>query len=186
MNDHLRFFNEKNEETWRYCYTLTIKLSIIVVESGTKCQKVGDFMFIGEYKHNLDAKGRMIIPAKFREQFGASMIVTRGLDGCLTVYSLIQWNQILDQLKKLPSTKRESRMYMHMLTAKAAEVSLDNQGRILLPDGLIEAAQLKKECVVIGVVDHVEIWDQATWNAYYEKASDSFEDIAESLTDFIR
>ena len=142
-------------------------------------------MFIGEYKHNLDAKGRIIIPAKFREQFGPSMIVTRGLDGCLTVYSLDQWKQIIDQLKKLPTTKRESRMYMHMITSKAAECVVDNQGRILLPSGLIESASLKKECVVLGVVDHVEIWDQTLWQDYYDHASDSFEDIAESLTDFI-
>lgn len=142
-------------------------------------------MFIGEYKHNLDVKGRIIIPAKFRENFGSSMIVTRGLDGCLTLYSLEQWQTILAQLKKLPTTKRESRMYMHMITAKAAEVSLDNQGRILLPQSLVEAATLEKECVVIGVVDHVEIWDQTLWQSYYDKASDSFEDIAESLTDFI-
>jgi|SRR5690554_4416433 len=142
-------------------------------------------MFIGEYKHNLDAKGRIIIPAKFRENFGSSMVVTRGLDGCLTLYSLEQWQTILAQLKKLPTTKRESRMYMHMITAKAAEVSLDNQGRILLPASLVEAATLSKECVVIGVVDHVEIWDQDLWQTYYDKASDSFEDIAESLTDFI-
>ncbi len=142
-------------------------------------------MFIGEYKHNLDAKGRIIITDKFRDQFKESMIVTRGLDGCLTVYSPEQWDQILTQLKKLPSTKRESRMYMHMITAKAAECVLDNQGRILLPAGLIDAASLKKECVVLGVVDHVEIWDQNLWNQYYNKASDSFEEIAESLTDFI-
>ena len=114
MLNHLRFFMQKKPKNVDKPYTTKNKLTIMVVESGTKCQKVGNSMFIGEYKHNLDAKGRMIIPVKFREQFGASMIVTRGLDGCLTVYSLIQWNQILDQLKKLPSTKRESRMYMHV------------------------------------------------------------------------
>ncbi len=142
-------------------------------------------MFIGEYKHNLDGKGRIIIPAKFRENFGASMIVTRGLDGCLTLYSLEQWDSILSQLKKLPTTKKESRMYVHMISAKAAQVSLDNQGRILLPQSLISAATLEKECVVVGVVDHVEIWDQGLWENYYQSASDSFEDIAESLTDFL-
>lgn len=142
-------------------------------------------MFIGEYQHNCDTKGRIIIPVKFRDEFGPSMIITRGLDGCLTLYSHDQWQTIIDQLRKLPSTKRESRMYMHMLTAKAAEVSLDNQGRILIPQTLQKEANLQKECVIVGVVDHVEIWDKATWDAYYEKASDSFEDIAETLTDFI-
>ena len=142
-------------------------------------------MYIGEYQHNLDAKGRIIIPVKFRDNFGPSMIITRGLDGCLSLYSLEQWQAIIDQLKKLPSTKRESRMYMHMITAKAAEVTLDNQGRILIPQTLTSAANLKKECVVVGVVDHVEIWDSEHWDAYYREASDSFEDVAESLTDFM-
>lgn len=142
-------------------------------------------MFMGEYHHSLDAKGRIIIPAKFREQLGFSMIITRGLDGCLTIYTQTQWETILNQLKKLPNTKKESRMYMHMLTAKAAECVVDNQGRVLLPTSLISEAKLEKECVIVGVVDHVEIWSEARWSEYYAKASDSFEEIAETLTDFI-
>ncbi|NLY62754.1 MAG: division/cell wall cluster transcriptional repressor MraZ [Erysipelothrix sp.] len=142
-------------------------------------------MFIGEYRHNLDAKGRIIVPAKFREQLTNNIILTRGLDGCITVYTLEQWQEIYKELKKLPTTKRESRMYIHMLTAKAAEVEIDRQGRILIPAPLIEAAKIEKESVIVGAFDHIEIWSNEAWDKYYAEASDSFEDIAESLTDFI-
>jgi MraZ protein len=142
-------------------------------------------MFIGEYRHNIDAKGRIIIPAKFRETLAEKMIVTRGLDGCLTIYTIDQWRVIYEQLKKLPNTKRESRMYVHMITSKAAECELDGQGRILLPTPLLEEAAITKECVIVGVADHVEIWSKERWDAYYQLASNSFEEVAEQLTDFL-
>ena len=142
-------------------------------------------MFIGEYRHNLDAKGRVIVPAKFREQLTNSIILTRGLDGCITVYTHEQWQKIYEELKRLPNTKKEARMYIHMLTAKAAEVEIDKQGRILIPTSLIEEANIDKASVIVGAFDHIEIWSADRWDAYYEKASESFEDIAESLTDFL-
>lgn len=142
-------------------------------------------MFIGEYRHNLDAKGRVIIPAKFREQLSYNIILTRGLDGCITVYTQDQWQIIYEQLKKLPTTKRESRMYIHMITSKAAEVEIDKQGRVLIPSSLISEANIEKACVIVGAADHFEIWSQESWDAYYQTASESFEDIAESLTDFL-
>ncbi len=141
-------------------------------------------MFMGEYQHNIDAKGRIIIPAKFREELGTSMIVTRGLDGCLTIYTNEQWLKVVENLKKLPSTKREARMYTHMLMSKAADCELDAQGRIRIPAHLTKEAALEKHCVLVGVNDHVEIWDQVRWDAYYDIASENFEDIAESLTEF--
>lgn len=141
-------------------------------------------MFMGEYQHNIDAKGRIIIPAKFREELGSSMIVTRGLDGCLTIYTNEQWLKVVENLKKLPSTKREARMYTHMLMSKAADCELDSQGRIRIPLHLTKEASLEKNCILVGVNDHVEIWDQTRWNEYYEMASENFEDIAESLTEF--
>jgi MraZ protein len=156
-----------------------------VVESGTKCHKVVNLMFMGEYAHQLDNKGRLIIPAKFREVLGDKMVINRGLDGCLNVYSLASWELILNQLKGLPTTKKESRMYMHMMTAKAALVEVDNAGRVLLPAPLIQEAGLSKACVIVGVVDHCEIWSEERWSAYYDHASESFETIAESLTDFL-
>jgi MraZ protein len=142
-------------------------------------------MFMGEYAHQLDNKGRLIIPAKFREVLGDKMVINRGLDGCLNVYSLASWELILNQLKGLPTTKKESRMYMHMMTAKAALVEVDNAGRVLLPAPLIQEAGLSKACVIVGVVDHCEIWSEERWSAYYDHASESFETIAESLTDFL-
>lgn len=148
-------------------------------ESGVK------MMFIGEYRHNIDSKGRLIIPAKFRGSLGETVILTRGLDGCITVYTEDQWRDIYAQLKKLPTTKRESRMYIHMITSKAAEVEIDKQGRVLVPSALIEEAQISKECVIVGAADHVEIWSDKRWDSYYDEASESFEDIAESLTEFL-
>lgn len=141
-------------------------------------------MFMGEYQHKIDAKGRITVPANFRDELGETMIVTRWLDGCLAIYTEEQWKQVYENLKKLPSTKREARMYTHMIMSKAAECDLDAQGRIRIPTHLSEEANLIKDCVVVGVSDHVEIWDKERWDAYYAQASENFEDIAESLTEF--
>lgn len=141
-------------------------------------------MFIGEYQHTIDPKGRIIIPAKFRDELGQTMIVTRWLDGCLAIYTLEQWQQVFENLKKLPSTKREARMYTHMIMSKAAECELDAQGRIRIPGHLSQEASLVKNCVLVGVSDHVEIWDKDKWDSYYAQASENFEEIAESLTEF--
>ena len=143
-------------------------------------------MFIGEYRHNTDNKGRIIIPARFRDDLGDRVVLTRGLDGCITVYTLTQWDKVLEGLRVLPTTKKESRMYIHMLTAKAAECEFDAQGRVLLPQSLIQEAAIEKECVVIGVVDHVEIWSSQRWDNYYADASASFETIAEQLTEYVK
>ncbi len=143
-------------------------------------------MFIGEYRHNTDNKGRIIIPARFRDDLGERVVLTRGLDGCITVYTLAQWDKVLEGLRVLPTTKKESRMYIHMLTAKAAECEFDAQGRVLLPQSLIQEAAIEKECVVIGVVDHVEIWSSLRWDNYYADASASFETIAEQLTEYVK
>ena len=143
-------------------------------------------MFIGEYYHNLDAKGRIIIPAKFRDELNGTFILTRGLDGCLTIYSTEKWEMIFEEINKLPETKKATRQYIRMLTANACECTLDNQGRILIPANLSGSVNITKECVVVGANSHVEIWDKATWNAYMDDASENFEDIAESLSDLIQ
>ena len=143
-------------------------------------------MFIGEYYHNLDAKGRIIIPAKFRDELNGTFILTRGLDGCLTIYSTEKWEKIFEEINKLPETKKATRPYIRMLTANACECTLDNQGRILIPANLSGSVNITKECVVVGANSHVEIWDKATWNAYMDDASENFEDIAESLSDLIQ
>ena len=148
--------------------------------------KSGGTMLMGEYRHNTDSKGRIIIPARFREELGDRIILARGLDGCITGYTLQQWENILNELRSLPNTKRESRMYVHMLVAKAAECDFDAQGRVLIPNSLIQEAAIEKECVVIGVVDHVEIWSSQRWDTYYADASASFETIAEQLTEYVK
>lgn len=142
-------------------------------------------MFIGEYQHNIDAKGRIIIPAKFREELHSTFMLTNGLDGCLTIYSLEQWEKLFEEINKLPTTKKATRQYIHMLTSKACECQLDNQGRIIIPGYLAKPVGIKKECAVIGANDHVEIWDKATWDAYYEEAQEQFEDVAESLSELL-
>lgn len=143
-------------------------------------------MFMGEYRHGLDSKNRMIIPARFRDELGSTFVLTKGLDGCLTIYTESQWTAMIEKLEKLPNTKRETRLYIRGLTSKAIECSLDTQGRIQLPQFLVNEAAIVKQCVVIGAADHVEIWSEDRWNAYDQEASDSFEDIAESLTEFLQ
>ena len=142
-------------------------------------------MFMGEYAHNIDKKGRIIIPAKFREELGDLIIITRGLDGCLSVYTQKQWETIYEQLMKLPSTKKDARMFVRMMTSKAAECEIDAQGRVLIPSTLIHLAQLEKECRIIGAANHVEIWAKEKWDPVDEEANDAFEDIAENLTEFM-
>ena len=142
-------------------------------------------MFIGEYQHNLDAKGRIIIPSKFRDELHTTFILTRGLDNCLTIYSLEQWDKMFVEINKLPTTKKAARQYVRMLTSTATECTLDNQGRIQIPSFLSKPVNISKECVVIGSNDHIEIWDKATWDAYYADASNNFEEVAENLSELI-
>ena len=142
-------------------------------------------MFIGEYSHNLDTKGRIIIPSKFREELHSSFILTRGLDGCLTIYSLEQWDKIFEEINKLPTTKKAVRQYTRVLTSNACECSLDNQGRILIPSNLSTPLNIKKECVIVGANDHIEIWDKNAWENYFEEANANFEEVAENLSDLL-
>ena len=142
-------------------------------------------MFIGEYAHNLDSKGRIVLPSRFRDELHTTFILTRGIDDCLTIYSMEQWEKIFIGINRLPNTKKITRQYIHMLTSKATECALDSQGRIAIPSFLSKSVHIEKECVVIGVNDHVEIWDKATWEAYYRDAEENFEEVAESLSDLI-
>lgn len=142
-------------------------------------------MFMGEYAHTIDTKGRMIIPAKFREELGQCVIITRGLDGCLTIYTKEQWTTIYEQLLKLPSTKKDVRMFVRMMTSKAAECEIDAQGRVLIPSPLIRLGELEKDCMVIGAANHVEIWSKDKWQPVEDEANAAFEDIAENLTEFM-
>jgi len=143
-------------------------------------------MFIGEYRHNTDSKGRIIVPARFRDELGTRLFLTKGLDGCIFVYTPSQWDTIIQQLNQLPTTKKESRMYIHMVTSKAAECEVDSAGRILMPQNLMDDAGIIKECVILGVSNHVEIWAQKRWEEYEALASAAYENVAEDVTEYIK
>lgn len=116
-------------------------------------------MFMGQYEHSIDAKGRIIIPAKYREDLGENFVVTRGLDGCLFLYPNKEWQAFVDKLQNLPSNQNTRKLQREFLS-KAMEVSLDKQGRILIPSMLRTAAALEKEVVFVGMMNRVEIWDK--------------------------
>ncbi len=140
-------------------------------------------MFMGEYQHALDDKGRITIPAKFREELGASFVVTRGLDHCLFVYSHSDWGILESKLRAMPLSRADARQFMRFFFSGAAESELDKQGRVLLPSNLRNYAQIVRECVVIGVGARVEIWDLETWRSYSSSAADQFSDLASGLVD---
>lgn len=141
-------------------------------------------MLIGQYNHNIDAKGRIILPAKFRDKIGDNLVLARGLDGCLSIYPLDKWQQISEKLTSLPNTKKMARDYARLVLSSAADLEIDKMGRINIPSHLIKCAKLTKKCMVIGVGDYAELWDEETWLEYNEKIDSSFEDIAEELVDF--
>lgn len=141
-------------------------------------------MFMGEYKHNVDTKGRMIVPAKFREELGDTFVVTRGLDKCLFAYPMDEWKVIEEKLKQLPLTKKDARAFTRFFFSGAIECEVDKQGRINIPQTLRNYAVLEKECVVIGVSERVEIWANDKWQDYVEESEESFAELAENLMDF--
>ena len=138
-------------------------------------------MLLGEYKHNLDVKGRMAIPAKFREKLAAGAIITRGIDSCLFVFGNAEWEKLANKLIALPLAQANSRAFVRLMLAGATDVEVDAQGRILIPDYLRKYAGLKKEVIVAGLYNRVEIWDEVAWNTYKMKAETSSEEIAEKL-----
>lgn len=141
-------------------------------------------MLMGEFQHNIDAKGRLIVPSKFRDNLGESFIVTRGLDGCLFGYPMEAWNELKEKLKNLPLAKRESRQFTRFFYSGAVECTLDKQGRINLPKTLVDYAKLEKACYLIGVSERFEIWSEERWLEVSEAAEESFEDLAEEMIDF--
>lgn len=141
-------------------------------------------MLIGEFKHNIDTKGRLIMPSKFREELGTSFILTRGLDGCLFGYPMEQWNILQDNLKQLPLSKKDSRSFVRFFYSAAIEAEIDKQGRINISSTLLDFAKIEKECRIIGVSDRIEIWSNKKWEEFAETAETSFDDIAENMIDF--
>ena len=149
------------------------------MESASKWCKVVIFMFMGEYNHTIDEKGRIIVPVKFREKLGTKFVVTRGLDGCLFVYDEQEWSSFENALKTLPITSKESRQFVRFFLAGAAEVETDKQGRINLPQVLIDYAALDKDIVLVGTGAKVEIWSVARWNDAAD--FDDVDEIAEHM-----
>jgi MraZ protein len=141
-------------------------------------------MFMGEYHHTIDLKGRMIVPSKFREGLGESFVLTRGLDQCLFGYPMSEWKLIEDKLKALPLTKKDARAFTRFFFSGATECELDKQGRINIATPLLQYAKLEKECVVIGVSNRIELWSKSIWENYVAEQEDSFEEIAENMIDF--
>ncbi len=138
-------------------------------------------MFIGEYSHSVDEKGRLIIPSRFREDLGNEFVVTKGLDGCLFVYDKSEWKVLEDKLRALPLTNKDARAFARYMLAGAALVELDKQGRILIPQVLRNFAELTKDVVLIGVGGRVEIWNKEKWeNASFD---DNMDEIAEKMAD---
>ncbi len=155
-------------------------MMIVVVESG---EKWGINMFMGEFHHSIDDKGRLILPAKFREDLGDNFIITRGLEECLFIYSIGEWEKITHKLNNLPFTKKDARSFMRFFLSGATATEFDKQGRINITSPLISYANLKKECVIIGVGDRIEVWSKEKWDDFYDSNMEKLSDIAETLFD---
>ena len=144
-------------------------------------------MFYGEFEHSIDRKGRLILPAKFREvaknQFVEKFFVTRGLDKCLFMFSEEEWGIQENKFKTMSFTKQQSRTFNRLLFSGAVEVNFDKQGRILLPQYLKDFAGIKKDVIVVGVSNRIELWAKDSWHDFYSNSRQSFEEIAEKLMD---
>lgn len=141
-------------------------------------------MFMGEYQHTLDSKGRLILPAKIRDGLGDTFIATRGLDDCIFIYTQEEWGILETKLKQLPLVKPEARAFARYIFSGAAELEADKQGRVLLPQNLREYAKLEKDVVVMGVSSRVEIWSKEKWQEYNERMGPTVEQLSEHLSDF--
>lgn len=138
-------------------------------------------MLLGEYQHTMDTKGRVAIPAKFRDKLDGGAIVTRGLDSCLFLFTKKEWQTLAEKLTALPLAQANSRAFVRLMLAGAMDVELDNQGRILIPDYLRSYSHLSKQVVVTGLYNRIELWDADRWQEYKLKTESASEEIAEQL-----
>lgn len=138
-------------------------------------------MFMGEYNHTIDPKGRLIIPSKFREVLGDEFVITKGLDGCLFVYPNSEWQAFEEKLRTLPLTNKDARQFSRFFLGGAATCETDKQGRILLPAVLREFAELEKDVVLVGVLSRIEIWSKSRWES--SNVFDDMDEIAEHMAD---
>lgn len=151
-----------------------------MVESG---RKWGILMFMGEFRHAIDEKKRLIIPSKYREEIGSSFILTRGIDKCLFLYSQEEWNTLTAKLHKLSFAKKDARNFLRFFLSGATNLEFDKQGRVVLPSNLLEYAEITKDCVIVGVGERLEIWAKEAWDKFYLENADDLSDIAERLFD---
>lgn len=153
-----------------------------MVQSARKMNRGETKLFIGEYEHSVDAKGRVIMPAKLREDIGEKFIVTKGLDGCLFAYSFNEWTNFEEKLKTLPLTNKNARDFVRFFLSGAVECEIDKQGRFLIPGNLREYGTLEKEIIIIGVGTRIEIWNKENWKKYSSNENISADEIAENMT----
>ena len=144
-------------------------------------EKWGIYMFMGEYHHTIDDKGRLIIPSKFRTELGDKFVITRGIENCLFAYPIERWEQIVHKLESLPFTKKDARNFTRFFMSGATVAEFDKQGRINITSPLIAYAGIKKDCVIIGTGDRLEIWANDAWEDFFDSASINMSDIAENL-----
>ena len=140
-------------------------------------------MLLGEYEHSIDTKGRIAMPAKLREGLGGKFIITKGLDGCLFVYAMDEWQRVEQKLASLPMSRKTARDFTRFLFGGACEGECDKQGRVLLPASLRRYAGLEREAVIVGVGSRAEIWDPAKWQQYNEESAEDVNELAEQLAD---
>lgn len=140
-------------------------------------------MFIGEFHHNLDNKGRLAIPAKFRKDLDDGAVITKGIEKCLVIFTKKGWESFAEKIKNLPITKSDARAFNRSFFSGAAEVEVDIQGRILIPENLRNFSSLNKKSVVVGLYDRIEIWEEGVWNEYKVKTEKNAVEIAEQLGD---
>lgn len=138
-------------------------------------------MFIGEYSHTIDEKSRLAIPIRFRPELSEGAVITRGLDNCLFLFTCAEWQKLAEKLANLPFSQANTRAFARLMLAGAMDVTLDKQGRIILPDYLKEFAGLKKQVVITGLYNRLEIWEAQTWAKYKQSTENQSEEIAERM-----
>ncbi|KUK55348.1 MAG: Protein MraZ [Atribacteria bacterium 34_128] len=144
-------------------------------------EESGEKMFLGQYEHSLDEKGRVIMPAKFREDLGDSFVITFGLDKCLFIYPMEEWEKLAHNLEALPFGKKDTRAFKRTLASRALISRFDQQGRVVLAKYLRDYAEIEKNVIIIGVFERIEIWDMKKWKGYAEETEQAYEDIAERI-----
>ena len=138
-------------------------------------------MLMGEFHHNIDEKNRLVIPSKFRSELGEQFIITRGLDKCLFIYSMNEWNKLVSKLNTLPFTQKNARNFTRFFLSGAINAEFDRSGRVSITSPLIEYADINKECVIIGASDRLEIWSKESWDKFLSDNEEKLSDIEENL-----